>query len=74
MANRTYTYEVYWAYKTDGNRTAEDCITVKATTVQRAISKAVKEINNGVDPSEEDYLKTADLLIISVDNINWKAN
>lgn len=82
MANKTYTYDVHWAWKDEGNRTVEGVETVKATTVQRACSKAVKELN--VDPENEgayldkdheEYVKSADVLIIACQNVTrgWKA-
>jgi len=78
MANKTYNYEVYWAWKDQGNRVAEGVEEVSATTVQRAISKAVKELNaddNGgyFQSTDEEYVRASDVLIIAVDNTNWEA-
>lgn len=78
MANKSYTYEVFWALKDEGNRVAEGMERVKATTVPRAISKAIKELNvdgkgGYLSPDHEDYLRASDLLIIAVDNLGFQA-
>lgn len=77
MANKSYTYRVYWSLKEDGNRTAEDYVEVQATTVPRAISKAIKELNvNGeggyLDSDHEEYLRASDILVIHVANLGFK--
>lgn len=78
MANKSYVYRVFWALKEEGNRVAEDYQEVRATTVQRAISKAIKELNYDhtkdryLEPNEEDFLKASDLLIITVENLGFK--
>lgn len=74
MANKSYTYDVHWAFKEEGNRRVEDVIQVTATTVQRAISKAVKELNRDgdggyLDKEDEDFLKPSDLMIIACQNV-----
>jgi hypothetical protein len=80
MANKTYTYNVHWAWKEEGNRTVEGIEQVKATTVQRACSKAIKELNADgeggyFEKDHEDYVKAADVLIIACQNITrgWTA-
>lgn len=72
MANRSYDFEITWCYKEDGNRpeNIEDITTVRSTTVQRAISKFVRELNvvDGValEKDNDEYIKAADLLVIDV--------
>lgn len=73
MANRSYDYEITWTYKEDGNRpdNIEDITVVRSTTVQRAISKMVRELNSpqGAEPltkDDEDFLRASDLMIIDV--------
>lgn len=64
MANKTRTYQVTWSYKEDGNRELSSVDIVSATTVQRAISKLVRTLNDE-DPDRDDY-KTSDFLFIDV--------
>jgi hypothetical protein len=71
MANRSYEYEITWCYKDDGNRpdNIEEITTVRSTTVGRAISKMVRELNSpeGAEPltkDHEDYLRASDILVI----------
>lgn len=74
MANRSYDFEITWCYKEDGNRpeNIEDITTVRSTTVGRAISKLVRELNtvDGIKLTEghEEFLKASDLLVIDVRN------
>jgi hypothetical protein len=80
MANKTYTYEVHWAWKDQGNRQVEGVEIVKATTVQRACNKAVKDLNADgdggyFDKEDEAFVKAADVLIIACQNVTrgWTA-
>jgi hypothetical protein len=68
MSNRTYKYEITWCFKEEGNRPAniEEITEVTSTTVNRAISKLVRELNTGVDKDSEDFLRASDLLVIDV--------
>ena len=74
MANKSYTYDVSFTYKEEGNRATPDVVQVKATTVQRAITKVVKELNTEedgtvLDKDHEDFVKTADLMVVEVRNV-----
>lgn len=64
MANKTREYTILFSMKADGNRRIEDMETVKATTVPRAISKFVREYNEGVP--EDEQLKASDYMILDV--------
>lgn len=64
MANKSYPYEITWCYKDEGNRLIEDITEVTATTVQRAVSKLVKILNEGAE--EEYHLRASDLMVIDV--------
>lgn len=76
MANKTRKYRLEFKFKTEGNRGDRHTHEVDATTVQRAISKLAKEINDGIWESraetnqvpedyDEDYeIRAADLLVI----------
>lgn len=68
MANRTYPYEITWCWKEDGNKpdAIADIDEVQATTVQRAINKLVKMINEQEETAEEDRIKASDLMVIDV--------
>lgn len=70
MANRSYEYEITWCWKDEGNRpeNIEEITTVKSTTVQRAIGKMVREINEqeGFEKGSDEYLRPSDLLVIDV--------
>lgn len=74
MANKSYTYDILWVYKDEGNRATPDKITVKSTTVGRACSKAVRELNLGEDgksleKDHKDYVKAADVMIVDCRNV-----
>lgn len=73
MANKTRKYTVCYYFKEDGNRSkAVNAWVTQATTVQRAISKLVKDINEGkAQPSipaslGEDEIRASDLLVVDV--------
>jgi hypothetical protein len=70
MANRSYDFEITWCYKEDGNRpdNIEDITTVRSTTVGRAVSKLVRELNDGLEKDDEEFLRASDLLVIDVRN------
>jgi hypothetical protein len=72
MANRTYPFEITWCWKEDGNRpdNIAEITEVKATTVNRAISKLVRTLNTeeGYTKDHENYIKASDLLVIDVRN------
>lgn len=74
MANKTRTYDLTWGWKVTGNR--DDLMTdqVKATTVQRAVGKLVKALNEGdIEPEggfpvhikDDDDIRASDLLIVA---------
>lgn len=71
MANRSYDFEITWCYKEDGNRpeNIEAVSTVRSTTVNRAVSKLVRELNDedGAGDGADD-LRASDLLVIDVRN------
>lgn len=82
MANKTRKYIVSFGFKVTGNRDPLFAHETTATTVQRAISKTVKDINDGKweaanedtniipDALEEELngedLRASDLLVIEV--------
>lgn len=73
MGNRSYPYEITWCWKEDGNRpdAIVEVTEVTATTVGRAISKLVREMNfddagKPLEKDHKDYIKAADLLVIDV--------
>lgn len=70
MANRSYTFEITWCYKDEGNRPENivEITEVKSTTVGRAISKMVRELNEGLEKDHDDYLRASDILVIDVRN------
>lgn len=79
MANKTYTYKIAYCWADEGNRATPDYMEVKATTVPRAISKLVKELNVDPDSPEDDlqylekdddgYVRASDVLVTEVRNI-----
>lgn len=74
MANKTYTFDILYTYKEEGNRAEPDKITVKSTTVGRAINKAVRELNIGEDgvsleKDHADFIKAADLMVVDCRNV-----
>ena len=76
MANKTLKYTLSFCFKVDGNRGPRYQHDVAATTVQRAISKVARDINDGIwesrsednavpDSYDEDYeIRSADLLVL----------
>jgi hypothetical protein len=68
MDNRTYKFEITWCYKEDGNRpdNIEEITEVSSTTVQRAISKLVRQLNEDVSKDDPDFLRASELLVIDV--------
>lgn len=70
MANRTYEFEITWCWKEEGNRpdNIEEITVVKSTTVGRAISKMVRELNEGLGKDDDDFVKASELLVIDVRN------
>lgn len=73
MANRTYPFEITWCWKEDGNRPDDiiEITEVKATTVNRAISKLVRQLNDeepDTNGEETTPVKASDLLVIDVRN------
>lgn len=70
MANKARSYTIVFAYKEDGNRNLGNAETavIEATTVQRAITKLVRELNAEPVPEDEEVntVKTSDLLVIDV--------
>jgi hypothetical protein len=71
MGNRQYDFEITWCWKQDGNRpeNIEEVTAVRSTTVQRAISKMLRDFNEGVDKEDDDFTRPADILVIDVRNI-----
>jgi len=67
MSNRTYPYEITWAYKEHGNKpdALADVTEVSATTVQRAISKLVKQLNDE-GPADSEELRASDIMVVDV--------
>lgn len=72
MPNRSYPFEITWCWKEDGNRPGgiADITEVTSTTVSRAVSKLVRQLNEeeGNEKGDEDYFKSSDLMIIDVRN------
>lgn len=70
MANRSYDFEITWCWKEDGNRpeNIESIDTVRSTTVNRAISKLVRTLNDEGFGDEESPVKASELLVIDVRN------
>lgn len=73
MANKTRQYVLQFTWKEDGNRAERLEHQVAATTVQRAISKLVADINTGkcevdipASIDDEDDIRASDLLVIDV--------
>lgn len=81
MANKTRKYTLTFGFKVTGNRTPLFTHQTTATTVQRAVSKTVKDINDGkwedqdeanVIPDaleaelEGDDVRASDLLVVDV--------
>lgn len=69
MANRSFRYTILWSFRQDGNRAVEDAWRGTATSVPRAISKMVKELNvdaNGDPVPDDEVLKASDLFILDV--------
>lgn len=86
MANKTRTYLVKWCWKIEGNRTTPEEHHVAATTVQRAISKTVKDINDGKWEAVSDTralpealeaelggddVRASDLMVVEVSPVKW---
>lgn len=80
MANKTRTYLVKWCWKAEGNRALPQEHLTQATTVQRAISKTVKDINEGkwdkeipqaVEATLEAEVRASDLLVVEVSPTKW---
>lgn len=73
MANKTRIYDIQFTWKEEGNRSARIDHTVRATTVPRAISKLVAEINNGefipehfpAGLGEEEPVKASHLMVLN---------
>ena len=63
VANKTYQFEVTYAWAEEGNRNEEKMLTeqIAATTVPRAISKLVKELKETGDIGS-----SADILVVEV--------
>jgi transcription initiation factor TFIIIB Brf1 subunit/transcription initiation factor TFIIB len=75
MSNRSYPFEITWCWKEEGNRPENiaEVTEVKSTTVGRAISKLVRELNTGdngeqLPKDHQDYVRSSDLLVIDVRN------
>lgn len=72
MANRSYPFEITFCWKEDGNRPDDiaEIREVKSTTVNRAISKMVRELNKeeGLTKDDADFIRASDLMIIDVRN------
>lgn len=70
MANRSYEFEITWCYTEDGNRPENiaEVTTVKSTTVNRAISKLVRELDAEDKEAEGEGLKAKDIQVIDVRN------
>lgn len=70
MGNRSWDFEITWCYKESGNRPEgiEQIDVVRSTTVPRAISKLVRELNDGLEKDDEDFLRSSDIMVIDVRN------
>lgn len=72
MANKTRKYRVSFFWKEEGNRGTAHVWDTTATTIQRAVSKTVKDINEGkcaVDVPQalgEEEIRASDLLVVDV--------
>jgi hypothetical protein len=76
MANKTRKYIIQFTFKAEGNRADRLTHETTGTTVQRAISKLVKDLNEGKAqqavfdriPAElgDEELRASDLMVIDV--------
>lgn len=76
MANKTRKYVVRFTWKAEGNRAEPHVRETTGTTVQRAISKVVKDINEGLVPQEvldsipaelgDEDIRASDLMVVDV--------
>jgi hypothetical protein len=84
MANKTRKYVVHFTFKAEGNRAVAMQHLTTGTTVQRAISKVVKDLNEGKAdqavfdriPSElgDEELRASDLMVLDVRSTDFTAN
>jgi hypothetical protein len=81
MANKTRKYVVRFTWKDEGNRAPAHSHNTTGTTVQRAISKVVKDINEGLVSPEilasipadlgDEELRASDLMVVDVRSANF---
>jgi len=71
MANQTHIYRISWSWKEEGNRQATGHWSGKATTVPRAVSKLVKELNEQAKTDGEDPVKASELMILDVRSMKF---
>ena len=81
MANKTRKYVVTFTWKDEGNRADPQTHATTGTTVQRAISKVVKDINEGLVPQEildsipaaldDEDIRASDLMVVDVRSVDF---
>lgn len=81
MANKTFTYELTFTFKSEGNRVQPFVAKSTGTTVQRAFSKLAKDIQSGKwesldeanvvpDSHEEEDIRPSDLMLVEAKCLN----
>jgi hypothetical protein len=81
MANKTFTYEMDFTFKSDGNKVKPFTARSTGTTVQRAFNKLAKEIQEGKwealneanvvpDSHEMDDIRASDLMLLAARCLN----
>lgn len=78
MANKTFTFELEFTFKSEGNRAEPRTWTTTGTTVPRAFSKLAKDIEEGrweargnviPDSHTEDDVRTSDLMLLGAKRV-----
>ena len=64
MSNKTRDYRVIWSWKQEGNRVASGVWHGSATTVPRAISKLVRELNDDAKKDGEEPVKASEIMVL----------
>jgi hypothetical protein len=81
MANKTFTYELTFTFKSDGNKVKPFTATSSGTTVQRAFNKLAKDIQAGKwealseanvvpDSHQLEDIRASDLMLIEATCLN----
>lgn len=81
MANKTFTYELTFTFKSDGNKVKPFMARSSGTTVQRAFNKLAKDIQEGKwealneanvvpDSHPEEDVRASDLMLLQATCLN----